>query len=174
MEAVEAIMTLRSVRLFTAEAVSQEVVERLLRAAMQAPSARNAQPWHFLVISSRGVLDAVPSFHPYSTTLLNAPLAILVCGDQDVEKEVEYINQDCAAATQNVLVAAHALGLGAVWLAVYPHPGRVQKMRKLLHIPDRILPVSLIALGHPAEDRLEADRYKPERVYYDAWGEVRI
>lgn len=174
MDAVQAIMTLRTVRLYTAEPVKEETVQLLLRAAMQAPSARNAQPWHFVVITDRTLLDAIPKFHPYSSMLLNAPLAILVCGDQAVEQDPEHINQDCAAATQNILLTAHALGLGAVWLGVYPHSKRVQEMRKLLNIPSRILPVSLVALGHPAEEKVEIDRYKPERVYYDTWGEVRI
>jgi nitroreductase len=174
MDAVDAIMTLRSVRLYTGEPVDEATVETLLRAAMQAPSARNAQPWHFVVMRDRALLEAIPKFHPYSNMLLNAPLAILVCGDQEVEEDPEYINQDCAAATQNILLAAHALGLGAVWLGVYPRNKRIQEMRKLLNIPSRILPVSLIALGHPAEDQVETDRYKPERIYHDSWGEVRI
>ena len=174
MDAVDAIMTLRSVRLYSAEPVDDQTVQTLLRAAMQAPSARNAQPWHFIVISERAVLDAIPRFHPYANMLLNAPLAILVCGDQAVEEDPEYINQDCAAATQNILLAAHALGLGAVWLGVYPRNKRVQEIRKLLNIPSRILPVSLIALGHPAEEKIEIDRFKAERVYYNTWGDVRI
>jgi len=174
MEALQAIMTLRSVRLYTAAAVDDETVDTLLKAAMQAPSARNAQPWHFIVIRDRTVLETIPRFHPYSNMLLNAPLAILVCGDQAIEEDAEYINQDCAAATQNILLAAHALGLGAVWLGVYPRTKRIQETRRLLNIPSRILPVSLIALGHPAEEKTEIDRFKPERVYHDTWGNLRI
>jgi nitroreductase len=174
LDALEAIMSLRSVRLYTPEPVDDKTVETLLRAAMQAPSARNAQPWHFIVISDRLVMEGITKFHPYSSMLLNAPLAILVCGDQAVEEDSEYINQDCSAATQNLLLAAHALGLGAVWLGVYPRTKRVQEIRKLLNIPSRILPVSLIALGHPSEEKMDIDRFKPERVYYNTWGDLRI
>jgi nitroreductase len=174
MDALKAIMTLRSVRLYTGDPVDEKDVEALLRAAMQAPSARNAQPWHFIVITERSVLDAIPKFHPYSNMLLNAPVAILVCGDQAVEEDPEYINQDCAAATQNILLAAHALGLGAVWLGIYPRSKRIQEIRKLLNIPSRILPVSLIAFGYPAEEKMEIDRFKAERVYHNSWGNVRI
>jgi nitroreductase len=174
MDALQAIMSLRSVRLYTADPVDEKTVETLLRAAMQAPSARNAQPWHFIVITERSVMEAIPKFHPYANMLLNAPLAILVCGDQAVEEDPEYINQDCSAATQNILLAAHALGLGAVWLGVYPRSKRVQELRKLLNIPSRIVPVALIAIGHPAEEKMDIDRYKPERVYYNTWGDLRI
>jgi nitroreductase len=174
MDALQAIMSLRSVRLYTAEAVDEKTVETLLRAAMQAPSARNAQPWHFIVITERSVMEAIPKFHPYANMLLSAPLAILVCGDQAVEEDPEYINQDCSAATQNILLAAHALGLGAVWLGVYPRSKRVQEIRKLLNIPSRIVPVALIGIGHPAEEKMDIDRYKPERVYYNTWGDLRI
>jgi nitroreductase len=174
MDALQAIMSLRSVRLYTADPVDENTVETLLRAAMQAPSARNAQPWHFIVITERSVMEAIPKFHPYANMLLNAPLAILVCGDQAVEEDPEYINQDCSAATQNILLAAHALGLGAVWLGVYPRSKRVQELRKLLNIPSRIVPVALIAIGHPAEEKMDIDRYKPERVYYNTWGDLRI
>ncbi len=173
MDTLEAIMTLRSIRAYTDREVSEQTEETILRAAMQAPSARNAQPWHFVVVRERSALDAIPKFHPYSDMLYQAPLAVLVCGDLALEEDPEYLNQDCAAATQNMLLAAHALGLGAVWLGIYPREKRVLEIRRLFQLPARVLPVSMVALGYPAEPAERVDRFKPDRVYRNSWGNSR-
>jgi nitroreductase len=181
MDTLEAIMTLRSVRAYSNRPVPEEALRTILRAAMQAPSARNAQPWYFVVVTERRRLDAIPKLHPYSDMLLQAPAAILVCGDLSLEEDPEYLNQDCSAATQNMLLAAHDLGLGAVWLGVYPREKRVLAIRQLFNLPGRVLPVSMVALGYaagcaagyPAESKEPQDRYQPERVYDNAWGHVR-
>ena len=120
METIEAILTRRSVRDFKTDPVSKEDLMDLLKAGMQAPSARNKQPWHFIVIDDPDVLHAIPEFHPYSKMLLQAPLAILVCSDRSLESKRASWLQDCSAATQNILLAAHAKGLGAVWLGIFP------------------------------------------------------
>ena len=167
-------MTRRSVRHYTDKAVEGKTIETLLRAAMQAPSAHNAQPWHFIVITERRILDAVPEFHSYARMLLEAPAAILVCGDLGVEESPEYINQACSAAAQNILLASHTLGLGAVWLGIYPREKRVREIRRLLRLPSRIIPVSLVALGYPAEKKAPADRYQPQRVHFNCLGEISV
>jgi nitroreductase len=141
---------------------------------MQAPSAHNAQLWHFIVITERRILDAVPEFHSYARMLLEAPAAILVCGDFGVEESPEYINQACFAAAQNILLASHTLGLGAVWLGIYPREKRVREIRRLLRLPSRIIPVSLVALGYPAEKKAPADRYQPQRVHFNCLGEISV
>jgi nitroreductase len=169
MDAIEAIMTRRSIRKYAGKRVAPEAVEKLLRAAMAAPSAGNQQPWHFIVVWDRATLDAIPEFHPYSKMLHDASVAIVVCGDMESEVHAGYWVQDCSAATQNMLVAAHALGLGAVWLGIYPTDERVASMRDLLHMPSNVVPLAVIALGHPAERATPADRYNPERVHEDRW-----
>lgn len=169
MEAMQAIMSRRSVRRFVRRPVGQAEVESLLRAAMQAPSAHNKQPWHFVVIRDRASLEAVPRFHPYARMLPHAELAILICGEPAREDREATLNQDCGAAAQNLLLAAHALGLGAVWVGIHPAAERVESMRSLLGIPTHILPLALIAVGHPAEQPAPEDRYRPERVRCERW-----
>ncbi len=170
MEALEAILSRRSIRRYTSEPVAEETVSELLRAAMSAPSANNLQPWHFVVVDDREVLDAIQEFHPYSKMLSEAPLAILVCGDSRAEDKQSYMIQDCSAATQNLLLAAYAVGLGAVWLGIHPRQGRIEGCRKLFDLPDHILPLALIAIGHPAERKPRADRFDPSRVRRNRWG----
>ena len=113
----------RSIRKYTDQPVPDKLVETLLRAAMSAPSAGNQQPWHFVVIRDRAILDAVPGFHPYARMMVKAPVAILVCGDGDLEKSKGFWVEDCSAATENVLIEAQELGLGSVWLGPVPARG---------------------------------------------------
>jgi nitroreductase len=169
MEAMEAIMTRRSVRRYAGRTVAEGAVEALLRAAMQAPSAHNNQPWHFVVIRDRGTLAEVPRFHRYARMLPEADLAILVCGEPALEPRDATLNQDCGAAVQNILLAAHALGLGAVWLGIHPVEERQEGLRRLIGIPPHILPVALVAVGHPAETPEPQDRYRPDRVQRERW-----
>lgn len=169
MDSLQTIFSRRSVRDFKHEDISESDLINLLRAGMQAPSAKNEQPWHFVVISDRTLLDAIPAFHPHSEMLKDAPLAILVCSDRKLESKRASWLQDCSAATENILLAAHAMGLGAVWLGIFPDSERVFGMQKLLNLPKDIRPVSLVAVGHPASQPDPEDRYKQERVHYNQW-----
>lgn len=171
MEVFEALHTRRSVRRFTDEPVDKQTVEALLRAAMAAPSAANQQAWHFVVVDRRDLLDQIPTFHPYSGFLREAPLAVVVCGDLARERfDGLFWVQDCSAATQNLLVAAHALGLGGCWLAVYPLEERIAGMRRLLNLPAHLVPLNAIALGHPATPAAAVDRYDPSRISWNTVG----
>ena len=136
---------------------------------MQAPSARNFQPWQFIVTTERNILDKIPKVHPYAEMMYQATLAILVCGDLNLEKSVEYCAVNCSAATQNILLAAHDCGLGAVWLGVYPREERIAGLKKLFNIPDDIIPISLIACGYPDEEFESEDRFKRERIHKNHW-----
>jgi nitroreductase len=169
MDTLEAILTRRSVRTYTDEPVTERNIQTMLRAAMNAPSAGNQRPWHFVVINKRDILAAIPDFHPYSSMLLQAPLAILVCGDPRVERSEGFWVQDCAAATQNLLLAARALDLGAVWLGVHPREEREKGLRDLLKLPRCIVPFALVAIGHTAVEQMQIDRYNEERVHYNSW-----
>ncbi len=169
MEAYEAILTRRSIRTYTGQPVAEEMIHKLLVAAMSAPSAGNQQPWQFVVTTERSLLDALADLLPFGKMLKQAPLAITVCGDAKGSPREGYWVQDCSAATENLLLAAHALGLGGVWLGVYPREERVAGVRQILGIPEHITPLCVVAVGHPAEPAGPADRYRPERVHRERW-----
>ena len=169
MDAMETILGRRSIRRYSAKTVPEGLVDELLRAAMAAPSAGNEQPWHFIVIRDRAVLDAIPKFHPYSAMLKQASVAVVVCGDLSREKYKGFWVQDCSAATENLLLAATAKGLGAVWTALYPLEDRVAGVRKLLGLPEHIVPLSLVPLGFPDEQPGRADRFIADRVHHGRW-----
>lgn len=170
MEAMDALYSRRSIRKYREETVPEESLREVLEAAMSAPSAGNQQPWHFIVINERKLLDRIPEFHPHSLMCREASLAILVCGDPSLEKHVGYWVQDCAAATENLLLAVHAAGLGGVWVGVYPREERVNGFRKLLNMPEHVIPFALIPIGYPAEQKpLRPDRYNQARIHTNAW-----
>jgi nitroreductase len=138
METLTAIQTRRSIRKYQDRPVPDALVEKLLAAAMSAPSARNGQPWHFVVIDDRSILAEIARLCPNAKMAEHAPLAILVAGDLDLEGSPGYWVVDCAAAVQNLLLAAHALGLGAVWTGVYPGQERMERLGRLAGLPERI------------------------------------
>lgn len=169
MNAMDAILSRRSIRKYTAEPVPEKVINELLEAAMSAPSADNEQPWHFVVISDRRILGEMANYHPYGKMLAGAPLAILVCGDLQLELDKGFWVQDCSAATENVLIAAQTKGLGAVWVGIYPIEERVIFIRKLLGLPEHIIPLCLVSIGYPAEKKPRANRYNSSRIHYNQW-----
>jgi nitroreductase len=169
MEVLKAIHTRRSIRKYGNQPVPEERIQALLAAAMQAPSARNQQPWQFIVIDDRELLKKIPEFMPNAAMAAEAPLAILVCGDLNLETSEGYWVLDCAAAVENMLLAAHALGLGAVWCGVYPREPRMEGLRRLVGLPAHVTAHSLVVLGNPAEQVPAVDRFRPERVRRNHW-----
>jgi nitroreductase len=169
MEAMQALLTRRSVRSFTRQPVPEEAIQAILRAAMHAPSSNDERPWHFMIITDRRILDEVPRFHPFAEMLPQVGVAILVCGDELLEKRPGRWMIDCAAATENLLLAAHALGLGAVWMGIYPDPVRVEGMRRLAGLPGNIQPLSLVPIGYPAVASPAVERFDPERIHRNYW-----
>jgi len=169
MEVIEAILTRRSIRKYSREKITDKQIGIILKAAMYAPSAMNQQPWHFIVIDDREKLNLIMEVHPYSKMLKEAGLAILVCGDERLQLSKGYWVVDCGAATQNLLLAAHGIGLGAVWLGVHPREERKSGIRKIFHLPDHVQPFSLISIGYPAEEKPVPQRFKPERIHKNTW-----
>jgi len=167
METLEAIFTRRSIRSYTGQPVAPEHVELLLRAAMAAPSAGNQQAWEFVVVDDRHVLDAIPTVHPYAAMCSEAALVIAVCADVTRERYQGFWIQDCCAATQNLLLAAHDLGLGAVWLGIDPGGDRSRAIADLLQLPPAVQPLSLVAVGHPRQTREPEDRFQPARIHHN-------
>ena len=169
MECIEVIRTRRSIRQFEDKPVPEAMVRQIVEAGMLAPSAGNQQPWHFLVVTNRDKLTAVQSFHPYSKMAAQAALAILLCGDPTICKYPLYWPQDCGAAAQTMLLAARDLGLGTVWLGIYPQEERVAGCRALWGIPEQVVPFALIPVGWPAAAFVTVDRFRPERIHHERW-----
>lgn len=166
---LETIYTRRSIRKYKPELVTEEKIEVILKAGMYAPSAGNQQPWHFVVIKDRELLDTIPGFHPHAQMLRTANCAILVCADIKSEKHKGMWIQDCSACTQNILLAAHSFGIGSVWLGIYPREERMSGIIQLLNLPEHIVPFSLISLGYPAENPVQPDRYDVSRIHNNKW-----
>ena len=169
MDTIQAIMTRRSVRKYSGRDISEDLLNTLLAAAMSAPSAGNQQPWDFIVITDRAVLADLHRINPHAAMAGHAPLAILVAANLSRETRPGYWIIDCSAAVQNMLLAAHASGLGAVWTGVYPKLDRVNGFRELFNLPEHIMPHSLVVLGWPAETPKPVERFSEKRVHRDRW-----
>lgn len=163
------IFTRRSIRKYTTQDISEEIIEKIIKAGMAAPSAGNEQPWHFIVINDKSILKEIPKFHPYSQMLNEAGYAIVVCGDESLQRHEGFWVQDCSAATQNMLLMAEELGLGSVWLGVYPVEERVKPLQDLLGLPESVIPFSILPLGYPAEWKEPADRFDKNRIHKNKW-----
>ncbi len=169
--AINNIMTRTSIRQYTNEPVSKADIETMLRAGMAAPTAVNKQPWHFVVVTDKAKLKALSGGR--GRMLEQCAVAIVVCGDMEKAmpgKAKEYWIQDCSAATENILLAANALGLGAVWTGVYPMEDRMAAVSKAMKLPETIVPLCTIVIGHPAEQPKPKDKWKPENVSYNEFG----
>lgn len=169
--AIQNIMSRTSVRIFTDAKVPDEAIETILKAAMAAPSAMNKQPWHFFVVSDEKVRNSVAGSLEYGKQSLRlAPVAIIVAGDSsrffEEAQARDYWVEDCSAAAENILLAAHALGLGAVWCGVYPIEERVVALRKAVGADDSIIPLCIIAIGYPAGEHQAKDKWDPAKVTY--------
>lgn len=169
MEFHDVLHTRRSIRSYEDKPVPRTMIDTILRAAMAAPSAGNQQPWQFVVITDRQKLDRIPDFHPYSKMVTQVSVAILVCGDPEGKKYPAFWDQDVSAATQNMLLAARNLGLGTVWVGVFPDEGRIAGFRTLLHIPAHIVPFALIPIGWPTGNFEIKDRFNPDLVHAESW-----
>lgn len=166
------ILNRKSVRNFTGEPVTKACLLVLLKAAMAAPSARNRQPWAFVAVTERGTLDALADGLPYTKMLYKAGACIVVCGDSTIDLQpgaTDLWYQDAAAATQNILLAAEAMGLGAVWSALYPYPERENHARKILKLPVNITPFSVVPIGHPTGEDQPKDKFRPDRIHWEKW-----
>lgn len=159
----------RSIRKYQAKNVEAEKIEKLIKAAAAAPSAGNQQPWHFIVIQNRERLNKIAEMHPHAKMLKEAPLAIAVCADISNLKYENYWVQDCAAATQNILLEAVSLDLGGVWLGVYPDENKEKPLRKLLGLPENIKLVSMVSVGYPSHEKKPSDRYSQNIVHSEKW-----
>lgn len=164
------IFTRRSIRKYQSKPVEQEQIQQLLRAAMYAPSAGNEKPWHFIIIKDKDKLNAITNFHPHTQMLKEAPVAIIACADiSDVKYDGAFWIQDISAAIQNMLLQGETLGLGTCWCGVYPKEELIKNVAELVNLPEQIIPVAIIAVGYPAEQREVRERYNSDRVHEETW-----
>jgi nitroreductase len=169
MEVLEAIFTRRSVRKFTGQPISEEGLKTVIKAGFCAPSAHNNQPWHFVIVREKDTLESISKSHPYAKMLPQAGCGIIVCGDKEKQGMTGLLVEDCSAAIQNMLLAAHGLGLGAVWCGLYPVPQLTKPVIELVNLPSTIIPVGMVVIGHKAEEKESIDRYDDSKVHIEQW-----
>ena len=161
-----------SIRRFADRSVPASLQQAILHAAMSAPTAVNKQPWEFILVDDRALLSRLADALPYAKMTAQAPMAIVVCGNPDRFLDGENSTlweQDLSAASENILLAAHALGLGAVWTCLYPYHDRTEAVSKILKIEKGIIPFSLIPIGYPLTDHAPIDKWQPERIHYNGY-----
>jgi nitroreductase len=165
----------RSIRVYSPGEVSEPAVTRLLEAAMAAPSAMTKDPWRFIVVRDRQTLAGLATLHPGAAMLSTAAMAIVVCGDLEAafEQNISYLLQDCSAAIENLLLAAHAQGLGACWVGIHPGEPLIKRVRELLSLPGSVVPVAAVSLGQPGEQLPARTRYNASYVHCEQWGKGR-
>jgi nitroreductase len=170
MELFEGLLSRRSIRNYTGAKISESEIIDIIKAGMYAPSANNKRPWHFIIVDDREVMLKIMSFHPYAKMLEKASHAILVCGDETLQNAEKYYMLDCSTAAQNILLASHAKGYGAVWIAVEPRIERKNAAREIFGLPDHIQPVAIISIGVPVSvpDKIP-DRFEAEKIRKNHW-----
>jgi nitroreductase len=169
-EIIDVILSRRSIRQFTSEPVDHEVLVLLLKAAMSAPTACNSQPWEFIAVTDPETLNSIREKFLFAR--YNAPAAIVVCGNVGIANNSaarEHWVQDCSAATENILIAAAGLGLGAVWIGVHPYPSKIKPLSEVLGIPENVTPLSIVYVGHPAENKEPRTQYDEHKVYWQCY-----
>jgi len=170
-DAITVIHERKSVRNFTGEKVKKEDLETIVRAGMAAPTAVNMQPWAFIIVTERSVLDALNKDLPYAKMLEKAGAAIIVCAipEKAFQGKTEFAIIDSSLAGENILLATEALVLGAVWTAVYPEEDRMKAVRSILKIPDKIIPMNVIPVGKPVGSDKPKNKWKPENIHMEKW-----
>jgi len=169
MDALHAIFTRRSIRKFTPDIINDDDLNIILKAGMYAPSAVNKQPWHFIVFRNTDTIKRIIEVHPNASPMLGANVCILVCYDEELQHDNGYGAVDCSAATQNMLLAAHAIGLGAVWLGIYPRQPRMEAISEIFRLPGHVKGFSIVALGYPDEKKPEPNRFNSGKVHDEQW-----
>ena len=166
---IDTIYDRRSIRKYLDKPVNPDLVDEVLRAGMFAPSASNKQPWHFIVFNEKDKILGLKNIHPYAKTLETAPVCIMVCGDTEKEMAKGFYVTDCSAATENMLLAAKALGLDTCWMGIYPWEELTENFALYLGLPEHVVPFNLIALGYGAEVKERPRRYDAEKIHYNRW-----
>ncbi len=171
---IECIMTRTSVRNYTGEEVNDSIINKILRAGMAAPTAANQQPWQFVVVTDQILKDSITNAFEYTKMVKDCSFAIVVCGDMDNLFEGDIPDggfwvEDCSAASENMLLAAHALGLGGVWCGIYPLRDREQRLHSILNLPSNLTPLNVMAFGYPSQPTSPKNKWNPAKVHYNSF-----
>jgi nitroreductase len=174
MELYEGLLSRRSIRKYTGGKIDEKVIMSIVKAGMFAPSANNTRPWHFIIIDDKIIMNKIMEIHPYSSMLKEASHAILICGDETLQNGPGYYPLDCSAATQNILLATHALGFGAVWLGVEPKSDRKKAISELFRLPHHVHPVSIVSIGIPVKipEKIPS-RFELKKIRKNRWKDER-
>lgn len=169
--ALQCLFARRSIRTYKDREIPEDMIRDLLEAGMAAPSAVAKDPWHFIVVRDKGMLNSVADGLPNGQMLRDAAAGLVICGDIDKahDNQESYMLQDCSAAIENILLASSMLGLGACWLGVHPRQERVVHIRNLFGLPENIIPLSAIAVGWPDEEKGPRTRYADAAVHWETW-----
>ena len=165
--AIENILNRKSVRKYSDKAVEQDKIDTILKCAMAAPSAMNKQPWEILVVTDKEKLEKIAEIAPNAGYSKNSQVTMIVCGDKTVSEK--FWEQDCCAVTENILLAAEALDLGAVWCAVYPFDEKVEAVKQLFNLPENIVPLNIIPMGYPFANEEPKQKYNADKVHTNNW-----
>lgn len=163
MDLYDGIISRRSIRKYKDKKIPEEIIKKIIKAGMYAPSSRNKRPWFFIVIKNKKILKKIADFHPYAKMLYEAPCAILVCGNLKIQEVEGYLALDCSAATQNILLSSLSFGIGSCWIGLYPRKERMDFIRKLIDLCETMIPISLISLGYPDEEKETPERFEKEK-----------
>lgn len=169
MNTIDAIKTRRSIRKYKNIAVKSSDIEEILISGMCAPSAYNRQPWEFIVVDDRSILDGITTFSDHASMIVKAPLAILILADKKIEESIEHCFEGCAASVQNMLLTIHEKGLGGVWTGVYPSKDRINGFKDHFKLPSHIEPIALIVIGYPDESPTKKETFSKEKIHYNSW-----
>jgi nitroreductase len=169
MEALEAIKTRRSIRKYREKKIPGDLIREIINCAMYSPSAFDYQPWHFIVADNKEIFEEILKAASHAEMIKEASHAVILCGDRSLEENIGLLIQDISAATENLLLAAHSYGLGAVWVGIYPFEEIVAGIKEIFKLPDNIIPVSMAVIGYPAESPVQPERYKAERIHFNKW-----
>jgi len=168
-ETLKTIFNRKSIRSFIDKPIPKEIINVLLRAGMAAPSAKNRQLWEFFLIDDKNILKDLSEKLPHAKMLVQTPAAIMICGDTEDKYESGFWDQDCSAATENILLAAESLSLGAVWIGIYPREDRVKIIQDIFKLPKNIVPLNVVPVGYPNEDPELINKWNPSKLHHNIW-----
>ena len=169
MKVLEAINSRRSIRKFTGELIDDQDLKAILKAGFQAPSAHNLEPREYVIVRDAEIIEKIVEFHGHAKMLPQAGCGIIVCGDKTKQDVFGFLISDCSASIQNILLAAHGLGLGAVWCGIYPREHLIEGTVNVLNLPEHIIPVGMVVVGVKDEKKSAIDRYNEDKIHYNRW-----
>lgn len=166
---MKAIFERKSIRKYTNQKIEKDVIEKILAAGMSAPSARDARPWHFIVVQNKETLKNMSKLTPYAKMLEQAAMGMVICADQNHHLNIDYDLQDCAAVTENMIIEAQSLGIGTCWIGGYPNQDRIENMTQYFQLPEHIVPLWMLSFGYPNEDGAVKNKWDDSRIHWEKY-----